>query len=378
MTTGLTKSRRLLVGLVAFVAVAVVGTTVGYASMTKTVTLSIDGTPTEVRTLGGTVEQILESEGVDVGARDAVAPGLASQVNDGSRISVRFARQLEVTVDGEEQTHWTTATDVTTALDQIGLRHENAALSVSRSASIGRDGLALDLVTPKTVTIKVGKKALRKREVPALTVQELLDELDIELGKRDEVRPALGSTITNGDKVVITRVEVRTKRVKAEPIAYGTVEREDSSMLRGKSSVAREGRDGVRDVTYRLVLRNGELQVRRTVRATVVREPVNEIVRVGTKAPAPAAPAANFAGGSSVWDNLAQCESGGNWAINTGNGYYGGLQFNIDTWRAYGGPGYPHQQSRETQIAIATKLRDANGGSYGSWPACAEKLGLPR
>ena len=55
-----------------------------------------------------------------------------------------------------------------------------------------------------------------------------------------------------------------------------------------------------------------------------------------------------------MWDALAQCESGGNWAINTGNGYYGGLQFNLGTWQAYGGTGYPHQTSRETQIAIAS------------------------
>ena len=86
--------------------------------------------------------------------------------------------------------------------------------------------------------------------------------------------------------------------------------------------------------------------------------------------------ATNFAGGSSVWDSLAQCEAGGNWAINTGNGYYGGLQFNIGTWQAYGGSGLPSSASRETQIAIATKVRDANGG-YGAWPGCAAKLGLP-
>ena len=77
------------------------------------------------------------------------------------------------------------------------------------------------------------------------------------------------------------------------------------------------------------------------------------------------------------WDNVAQCESGGNWHINSGNGYYGGLQFSIGTWRAYGGSGLPSQASRETQIAIATKVRDAAGG-YGAWPACAASLGLPR
>jgi resuscitation-promoting factor RpfB len=75
-----------------------------------------------------------------------------------------------------------------------------------------------------------------------------------------------------------------------------------------------------------------------------------------------------------VWDRLAQCESGGNWAINTGNGYYGGLQFSLSSWRAVGGTGYPHEHSRETQIAMGERLR-ASGG-WGHWPACSRKLGL--
>jgi hypothetical protein len=126
-------------------------------------------------------------------------------------------------------------------------------------------------------------------------------------------------------------------------------------------------------VTYKLVYRNGKLFMTKVLSAKVIRQPVDAIVKVGTKSE-PAA--TNFAGGSSVWDSLAQCEAGGNWAINTGNGYYGGLQFNIGTWQAYGGTGLPSSASRETQIAIATKVRDANGG-YGAWPGCAAKLGLP-
>jgi pyruvate/2-oxoglutarate dehydrogenase complex dihydrolipoamide acyltransferase (E2) component len=93
--------------------------------------------------------------------------------------------------------------------------------------------------------------------------------------------------------------------------------------------------------------------------------------------PKPAAPPAPDDG---VWDRLAQCESSGNWAINTGNGYYGGLQFDLATWTDYGGAGYApraDQATREQQIAVATKVRDDRGG-YGSWPACAAKLGLPR
>jgi hypothetical protein len=154
--------------------------------------------------------------------------------------------------------------------------------------------------------------------------------------------------------------------------------------------IAREGKPGAIRRTYRVVSANGKVRSRKLVDTVVLRKPVAEIELHGTKAypepkpepaprpdpePEPQTPAPAVSEG--VWDQLAQCESGGNWSINTGNGYYGGLQFNLGTWQAYGGTGYPHENSREQQIAVATRLRDANGGSYGSWPACAASLGLP-
>ena len=81
------------------------------------------------------------------------------------------------------------------------------------------------------------------------------------------------------------------------------------------------------------------------------------------------------AGGSTAqFEQLAQCESGGNWAINTGNGYYGGLQFNLGTWRGVGFSGYPHQASKATQIAAGQALHAQRG--WAPWPACSRKLGL--
>nr|MBA3530132.1 transglycosylase family protein [Propionibacteriaceae bacterium] len=76
----------------------------------------------------------------------------------------------------------------------------------------------------------------------------------------------------------------------------------------------------------------------------------------------------------SVWDRLAQCESGGDWSINTGNGFYGGLQFTLSTWRAYGGSGMPHHASRAAQIAVAKRVQAGQG--WGAWPACTSKLGI--
>lgn len=103
-------------------------------------------------------------------------------------------------------------------------------------------------------------------------------------------------------------------------------------------------------------------------------------VQAPAAAPAPApvsAPrvsAAPAVAGGSVWDALAQCESGGNWAINTGNGFYGGIQFTISSWQAVGGSGMPNQASREEQIMRGQMLQARQG--WGAWPACAAKLGL--
>ncbi|GAA3286140.1 transglycosylase family protein [Nesterenkonia halobia] len=88
---------------------------------------------------------------------------------------------------------------------------------------------------------------------------------------------------------------------------------------------------------------------------------------VGVAATAPAANA-------SVWDQLAQCESGGDWSANTGNGFYGGLQFTPSSWAAVGGSGMPHEASKAEQIQRAEKLQSMQG--WGAWPACSAKLGL--
>jgi uncharacterized protein YabE (DUF348 family) len=374
----LSRSKTVLATLVALVVAAVGGTTVGYAALTKDVTLTLDGETRQVSAIGDTVADVLAAEGVEVGDKDLVAPAVDEAVTDGSAIAVQFGRPLELDVDGTSHTYWVNSTDVASALGEIGRRFDGAALSASRGSSIGRSGLTLEVVTPKVVHLKLGAKQLKKRKLTAMTVADVLKSTGFEVDRHDKVRPSLTTEIADGDKIVVTDIRVATKKVKREVVDAPVVEREDSSMFEGEQEVVRAGRDGVRAVTYQLRFVNGELAARKVVKADVRQKAVPRIVAVGTKEkPEPEATAANFAGGSTVWDSLAQCESGGNWAINTGNGYYGGLQFNLGTWRAYGGTGYPHQQSRETQIAVATRLRDATGG-YGSWPSCSAKLGLPQ
>jgi len=373
----LLRSRGVLIGLVTAVILALAGTTVGYAALSKSVTVSLDGQPREVTAMGGTVGDVLSSEGIEVGKHDIVAPSVDEQVADGSRISVRFGRPLELSVDGDEQTHWVTSTDVAAALGEIGKRFLGADLSTSRSAGIGREGMALEVVTPKKLKLQIAGKKPVKKELTALTTKDALKEMHVKVGKHDIVKPRLGKELEDGDQVVFTDIRVVTKRVKAETLDYDTIEREDSSMLEGKTDVIRAGDTGSRNVTYKRTFRNGKLVATKVLSQKILDAPRDRIVAVGTKDPAPE-PSVNYASGSTVWDQLAQCESGGNWATNTGNGYYGGLQFSLSTWQSYGGSGLPSENSRETQIMIAERVRAADGGGYSSWPACSQALGLPQ
>jgi resuscitation-promoting factor RpfB len=366
------KSKAALVGAGAVALAAVIGTTVGYAAMSADVTLNVDGRITQVSSRGDTVGQVLKDEGITLHRHDEVAPAVDQPVHDGTSIAVRYGKPLKLDVDGNTTTYWVTATDVRGALEEIDRSFDRSHLSVSRGADITRGGLRISIWTPRRLTFVIGGRHAIHKTLPVHTVAQALAALDVNLGKHDVVRPGLRSAVTRGDKIVVDRIRIVRRHVPDEALPFSTVTRNDPSMASGSSTVVRRGRDGLRDVTYRVVFRNGVPVTRHVISQHVLREPVARIERVGTKT----VTTTNFAGGTTVWDRLAQCESGGNWATNTGNGYYGGLQFSLGTWRAYGGSGFPSSASRLTQIAIATKIRDASGG-YGAWPACAASLGLP-
>ncbi len=366
----LSNNKKLLAGLGGVAVLAVVGTTVGYHTLTSDVTLTLDGTSRQVTTMGGTVGDVLSEEGIELSARDFVAPAVDTKIGDGTKIAVKYARPVALTVDGNTSTHWVTAASVSDALTEIGASYQRADLSVSRSSSIGRDGIDLDVVTAKKLTLKVGAKKNRSVEVAASTVGDVLDQLGVKVDSDDVVKPAADSALRDGAKIVVERIRVATRTVTGETIPFRTQKQDDDSLTKGETSTVREGRSGTRDATYRVTFRNGK-EVARSVVSTKVRsKPVAAVVKVGTAAD----PAPNYAGGDTVWDALARCESGGNWATNTGNGYYGGLQFSAGTWRSVGGSGLPHQASREEQIRRGKILQARSG--WGQWPGCSSRLGL--
>ncbi|MGH3497759.1 MAG: transglycosylase family protein [Nocardioidaceae bacterium] len=366
------RRRIAIIGVNLAVVLAVVGGTVAYATMHKTVSLAIDGKSEQVSSFGNDVGDVLASQGIHLGPHDVVVPSASTPINDGTAISVRYGRQLTLTVDGKTKHYWVTADTVSAALSQLGMRFSgNAQLSTSRSAGIGRSGLHLLVATPKPIALVVGTHR-RHLTTTALTVGDLLAQRGVTVDRNDTVRPAVKTPLRDGMRIVVTRIGVGT-RTYTVSIPFGTIVRHDSAMYSDQTHVVRSGVPGERRLSYRVTTANGKVRDRQLLSSAVLSRPRPLIEVQGTKS----RPVVTVSG-NTVWDQLAQCESGGNWAINTGNGYYGGLQFTISTWDAYGGGSYasrPDLASRDQQIAIATKVRDASGG-YGAWPACSAQLGL--
>ncbi len=355
---------------------ALAGTTFGYANLNKSVTLSIDGQISQVRTSADTVGALLKSKGIEVTSHDVVAPNLDAKVGEGTRVAVKFGRQVTFTIDGAQQTIWTTAITVDEALSALAVDLAGAQLSTSRSSTIGRQGLAIIIATEKTVIIiDAGKK--RTVTTTGQTLADALAAAKITVDRDDKLSASPNARLVDGSKFTFTRVDIKSKTKKVK-VGFDTTRKKTSTLKKGVTKVDTPGVRGVRAVTYRLVWHNGEVVSRTKIKSKLIKKPVTEVILVGTKTTTESSSGSSSSTSStpsgSVWDKLAECESGGNWSINTGNGYYGGLQFSLSTWRAYGGSGMPHEASREEQIAIAKKLQ-ADAG-WGAWPACSSKLGL--
>ncbi|GAA4856307.1 transglycosylase family protein [Saccharopolyspora cebuensis] len=362
-----TWKRRFLKGAVAGVLLTLTSTGGAAAAMDKSVTVEVDGKERTVSTYEGTVGEVLADEGIEVGKHDALSPSPQAEVGHGDTITLDRGRQLTLTVDGEQRQEWVRSVTVDQALRQLGVPTDGSWISARGSMAVPADGMELVVKTAKQITILDGANQPRQLTTTAVTVDELAREQNLKIGPDDRITPGGDQKITDGAEIRIDRMGSAVVNVTV-PIPPPVEEIVDNSMLKGEERVEKPGSPGEKVVFTRETSRNGEVVDREVVGERIIKEAEPRVVRVGGKEPP----------NSGVWDKLAECESGGNWSINTGNGYYGGLQFNKSTWDAYGGDQYaqyPHQASREQQIAVASKMRDARGG-YGAWPSCSGQLGL--
>jgi resuscitation-promoting factor RpfB len=299
-----TEPRRRLtrLGAQGLVLALVAGASTAFAVLHSTVTVDVDGDAVQVSTFGRTVGDVLADAGVETGDHDLVAPALDAAVTDGGEIVVRHGRQIDVEVDGDSRTVWTTALTVGEAMGDLGVRGDGARVSASRSAALGR-GDVLRVSTEKTVHVAVDGTVV-DAVTAAPTVREALQEAGLVLGERDHVSVPLEATTVDGLMVQVTRAVTGTvTEVQQLPFTESVVE--DPTLTVGERRVETEGQAGERQIVYAVETLGGAEIARSVVSDMHVREPVNRVVKVGTKpvpVVAPRAPAspARSGGGSAA------------------------------------------------------------------------------
>ena len=298
-------------------------------------------------------------------------PGPAAPVHDAETIVLRRSRPLQVSLDGRAPIEvWTTAATVDEALAQLSVSEaglaDTAPVAASRGSRVPLQGMALPVVSAKTVQLNDGG-AVRTVRLAAPDVAGLLAAAGVPLQQRDSVVPPAATPVTDGMQIAVTRIRLDrvTERAPLTPVARRI---EDPTLNMSRQVVEDPGAPGVQDVTYAVASVNGVVTGRLPVANTVVTPARDAVLRVGAKPGTEVPPVANGA----AWDMVAACESGNNWSINTGNGYYGGVQFDQNTWERNGGLRYAPRAdlaTREEQIAIAEVTRARQG--WGAWPVCA-------
>jgi len=365
--------RRFLKGAVLSVMISVAGGGAAALAMNKSITVDVDGQQTTVHSFGDTVGEVLEDAGLSVGAHDSLSPSPQAEVGDGGVIKLERGRQLKLIVDGAEHTSWVRATHLSDALGQLGMAGMDKPgtwMSMPKDGELPLQGATVEIKTLKNITLYDGANAPKKVTTTAVTTKEFLGEYKLTLGPEDAAEGGLDVKLTDGAEVHISRTGVSMVNQK-ESIDPPEQRVDDPDLEKGKTQVEDPGAPGEKMVTYKVTQKNGKEVGRESMSEQVLTQPKPKIVHVGTKKPADPP-----IGDTGVWDRIAQCESGGNWSINTGNGYYGGLQFDKRTWDAYGGDEYaplPSQATKAQQIAIAEKLRAGRNGSYSAWPVCGKK-----
>ena len=380
----LKPSRTVVISVASATALLVVGTAAAAVGTSyRHVTLEVDGVSRDVSGFFSTAGDALSTAGVSVGDHDLVAPAADQRVASGDTVVVRSATAYDVTVDGAQTTAWSTASSISGVLTALPASSSSMAADRSYTRSempIGEGGENIHVVADGHTTDVVASASEG--------ASAILAKAGVSAGPIDRV------TLENvgGDTTLRVARVVRGTVTTTTEIPYETEEREDAEAEEGTEKTVQEGAAGSEVTQAYQETIDGNVTVS-AVLSTSRTEPTNRVVSKGTKAKKAEEPsgsssdstssssssssssgsAAISGDDASIWAAIAQCESGGNPSINTGNGYYGMYQFSLPTWRSVGGTGLPSEASAEEQTMRARMLQQRSG--WGQW-GCAYKLGL--
>jgi uncharacterized protein YabE (DUF348 family) len=313
---------------------------------------------------------VVTENGFDVGERDDLYPAADQPVRQSDTIVLSRSRPLQISLDGEDSRQvWITASTVQEALAQLQMT-DKAPAAASRGSRVPLAGMSLPVVSAKNVQLN-DAGVIRTVHLAAPNVAGLLEAAGVPLEQNDTVVPAASSPVVDGMAIQVTRIRIEKVTARV-PLPPNNKRIEDLTLNMSRQVVDDPGTPGTQDVTFAIAKVNG-VETGRLPVANVVVEPARDgVLRVGAKPGTEVPPVTQGA----AWDALSHCEAGGNWAINTGNGFYGGVQFDQNTWERNGGLRYAARAdlaTREEQIAIAEVTRARQG--WGAWPVCSGRVG---
>ncbi|MCD1285588.1 ubiquitin-like domain-containing protein [Brevibacterium sp. GP-SGM9] len=392
------KNRKVQIAAQAVVITGLVGGTGAVVTMNKPVTLEVNGQAEEIRTFGGTVGDILDSRDLDLDKRDQIKPGADTKVDRDMTITVNTAKDVSLSVDGKETDEWTNANTVGQALADLGVNAKDAEINAEPNQSLKDKGNDIEVTTAKDLTIVADGKD-HKVSAAVGTAEDALGESKIKLDKDDFLSVPMSADVSDGQVLTVNRVENKTVKEK-ESIKAKVEKKKSDSLYKGETKVESEGKDGQKEISYKIKTVNGDEVKKEKKDEKVLSEPKTKVVIEGTKKKeTPSDTGGSDSGGSgsggsddgsssggggggsmstqeikdmlggpgSKWYSVVKCES--NFDPKASNGTHFGLfQFLPQTWHSMGGSGNPSDASPQEQFQRAKKLQAEAG--WGQW-TCA-------
>ena len=322
-----------------------------------------------VITRAGTLRDAFEDAGIKLDDNDRVEPGLDEPlVANQYQVNIYRARPV-VIVDGPVRQLVMSAYQTPKQIAKhagIELRDEDKA-GVDVSNDFVGDGasirMSVDRATPVELTLYGKKETVYTQSV---SVADFIKEKKIDLGKDDEVSVSGSTDITPGMQLSIWRNGKQTM-TQEENVAYETEKIQDANRDVGFKQVDTVGVDGKKMVTYEVIMQNGVEVSRIAIQTVITKQPVKQVETVGSKS-------TNTFNGSfaEALGRLRSCE--GSYSSNTGNGYYGAYQFDIQTWGGYGG--FPNAAAAPPAIQDEKAWLTYQRRGWQPWPSCTKKMGL--
>ncbi|MBL8159145.1 DUF348 domain-containing protein [Candidatus Saccharibacteria bacterium] len=337
----------------------------------RVITIHDGGAEQTIATDATTVGEALKRAGVTLDSHDSVEPAAKTELTAPAyTVNVYRARPVTV-IDGakrkEIMSPYQSARSIVThagvelyAEDQVVMERINDFMT---DEGIGLK-LTIDRAMPVNLVLYGVQTQIRTR---ATTVSELLKEKKIVLGRDDGASLPGDTALTAGIIVDVWRNGIQTK-TEEQPVAFETESIQDADRDIGFKEIREPGKPGKKMVTYEVTLKNGQEVARKEIQSVVTEQPKKQVQVVGAKRGSVDAALAD------AMARLRQCEAGGRYDRNSGNGYYGAYQYDVSTWAGYGGFRLPSEAPPAVQDAKAAETYGRRG--WSPWPGCTRKLGL--